>query len=79
VAGALRRLDSRGPEALLAPLFLAIGVSDLHADAQVWERRQHLDHPVPLQGEGALLEFRRWSLRFWPDDHAPEEPAARGA
>lgn len=37
---------------LLAPLFLAIGVSDFHSDAQVWERRQHLDNPVPLQGEG---------------------------
>lgn len=74
-AQALRRVTGRGLEELLAPLFLAIGVSDFNSDAMVWERRTHLDNPVPLQGEGAFLEFRQWSLRFWPDDHAPDVPA----
>lgn len=74
-AQALRRVTGKGPEELLAPLFLAIGVSDFHSDAQVWERRRHLDNPVPLQGEGALLEFRRWSLQFWPADHESDESA----
>lgn len=76
---ALRFVTGRGFEELLAPVFLAIGVSDFNSDARVWERRKHLDNPVPLQGEGAFLEFRRWSLRFWPDDHEPDarEPDAR--
>lgn len=77
VARGLRRLVGRGPEELLAPLFLGIGVSDFHSDARVWARRQHLENPVPLPGEGAFLEFRRWSLRFWPDDHAPDDPSSR--
>lgn len=44
-----------------------------HSDARVWERRRHLDNPVPLQGDGALLKLRRWSLQLWPDDHEPDE------
>ena len=63
----------RAPGWYRAILFLLIGVSDFHSDAQVWAHRAHLDNPVPLQGEGAFLEFRRWSLRFWPDAHEPDD------
>jgi cholesterol 7-dehydrogenase len=64
----LRRLTGRGVEDLLSQVFLQIGVSDFASDAMVWSRRVHLDRPVPIQGEGAMIEVRKWAMRFWPDD-----------
>ncbi len=72
-----RALTGAGFEELLDPLFLAIGVSDFQSDALVWERRVHLENPVPLAGEGAFIEFRKWSTRFWPEESGVEPRAER--
>lgn len=70
-----RALTGAGIEELLSPLFLAIGVADFRSDAQVWERRKHLENPIPLPGEGAFIAYRKWSTRFWPE----EEGGSSGA
>lgn len=70
IRGAERLLGAR-PEDLLARLFLAIGTEDFRADAEVWRHRKHLVAPVLVKGDGPLIDFRRWSTRFWPGDDAP--------
>jgi phenylpropionate dioxygenase-like ring-hydroxylating dioxygenase large terminal subunit len=63
------RLGAGLPE-LLAPIFLAVGTADFDGDAMIWSHRTHLEHPRPLKEDGPLVAFRRWSERFWPEDHA---------
>ena len=48
---------------------LAIGTDDFRSDAVIWGHRRHLVAPVALKGDGALIDFRRWSARFWPADY----------
>lgn len=67
------------PEELLAHVMLAIGTDDFRSDAEIWRHRRHLDTPVPLRGDGPLVDFRRWSTRFWPDTHAAGSPEIAGA
>jgi nitrite reductase/ring-hydroxylating ferredoxin subunit len=64
------RLLGLHPEQALAYVFLEFGLEDFRADAEVWQRRQHLDQPVQLKGDGPMVEFRRWSVRFWPESYA---------
>jgi hypothetical protein len=51
---------------------LAIGTEDFRSDAVIWRHRRHLDAPIPLRGDGPLVDFRRWSTRFWPATHAAD-------
>jgi nitrite reductase/ring-hydroxylating ferredoxin subunit len=68
------RLLGRCPEDLLARVLLAIGTDDFRSDAVIWGHRRHLDTPIPLRGDGPLVDFRRWSTRFWGDAHAEGTP-----
>ena len=56
-----------GPEELLAQVFVLVGVDDFRWDAVVWQHRRHLEAPSLLKGDGPIVDFRRWSTRFWPD------------
>lgn len=78
-ASLLRRTTGRGPEELLAPLFLLIGEHDFTSDARVWARRRHLEAPVPIAGEGAFIAFRKWSVRYWPEGGGGDKAASARA
>lgn len=71
----VERLTGLRPEDLLARVMLEIGTEDFRSDAEIWRHRRHLDAPTPLKGDGPLVDFRRWSVRFWPDDHAADVAA----
>lgn len=71
-----RRLFVVGLEDLLSRLFLLIGTDDFRSDAAIWRHRRHLVAPILLKGDGPLIDFRRWSTRFWPDTEA--RPARTG-
>jgi nitrite reductase/ring-hydroxylating ferredoxin subunit len=64
------RLTGFCPERLLARVLVEIGTEDFRSDAEIWSHRRHLEAPRPLEGDGPLVDFRRWSTRFWPDAHA---------
>jgi hypothetical protein len=51
-------------------VLVEIGTEDFRSDAEIWSHRRHLEAPRPLEGDGPLVDFRRWSTRFWPDAHA---------
>lgn len=67
-----QRLFGLCPEDLIAQVMLAIGTDDFRSDAIIWSHRRHLDAPRPLKGDGPLVDFRRWSTRFWPETHAAD-------
>jgi hypothetical protein len=69
IARAGRRLFGRGPEDLIAQAMLLVGTDDFRSDAEIWSHRKHLTAPTPLKGDGSLVDFRRWSTRFWPPEH----------
>jgi nitrite reductase/ring-hydroxylating ferredoxin subunit len=69
------RLTGLRPEDLLARVMLAIGTDDFRSDAKIWRHRRHLVAPGVLKGDGPLVDFRRWTTRFWPDAHAPDDAA----
>jgi len=72
----VERLAGLRPEDLLARVMVEIGTDDFRSDAEIWRHREHLDAPMLLKGDGPLVDFRRWSTRFWPDDHAPDAGAS---
>ena len=74
--GAVERLLGRRPEQLIAQVYLELGMADFRADAAIWQHRRHLSQPVLLKGDGPLVDFRKWEVRFWPDDEAADEAAA---
>jgi phenylpropionate dioxygenase-like ring-hydroxylating dioxygenase large terminal subunit len=65
-------LLGHSPEELIAQLYLQLGMEDFRADAAIWKHRRHLIQPVQLKGDGPMVEFRRWSVRFWPESYAEE-------
>lgn len=67
-----RRLLGVGPEELLARVFVLIGVDDFRSDAEIWRYRRHVEAPSLVKGDGPLVDFRRWSSRFWPEEHGRE-------
>ena len=75
---AIRGATGWTPEDLLARIFLQIGTRDFEGDASVWRHRKHLEAPQLIAGDGPVVAFRRWSMRFWPatadDQAAPGEP-----
>jgi hypothetical protein len=75
MGGTIRRLTGVGLPELLAPVFLAVGTADFDGDAMIWSNRTHLERPRPLKEDGPIVLYRRWTERFWPDDHA-RVPAA---
>jgi nitrite reductase/ring-hydroxylating ferredoxin subunit len=77
VASALRRRMGVGLPEVLAPIFLAVGTADFRGDAMIWSNRTHLDRPRPLQEDGPIVAYRRWSERFWPEDYAPSVAAEK--
>lgn len=71
-----RRLTGRGPEDVLARIFLAIATKDFDGDEMIWTNRQFLSNPKPLAEDGPIVAYRRWCERFWPADYLPDAPVA---
>ncbi|MCA9520316.1 MAG: Rieske 2Fe-2S domain-containing protein [Myxococcales bacterium] len=75
----LRTITGQGIEDVMARLFLWVATNDFDGDEIIWTHRKFLANPKPLKDDGPLIAYRKWSLRFWPDDYAPAPHRERGA
>ncbi len=71
-----RRVLGRGPEDLLARIFLAIATKDFDGDEMIWTHRTFLSNPKPLAEDGPIVAYRKWCEKFWPPDYMADSPAA---
>lgn len=70
----LKRVTGKRVEEFMARAFLWIAVKDFDGDEIIWTHRKYLSNPKPLKEDGPLIAFRKWSLRFWPDDYGVASP-----
>ena len=67
------RYEGYGPnEDAMAQLFLWVATTDFDGDEIIWTHRKLLPNPKLIKDDGPLIAFRKWSLKFWPDDYHPE-------
>jgi phenylpropionate dioxygenase-like ring-hydroxylating dioxygenase large terminal subunit len=74
LASRLRTQLGFGLPEILSRLFLAVATKDFDGDATIWSHRRHLERPRPLKEDGPIVAYRRWSERFWPEDHERDAP-----
>jgi len=68
---AMRRLPGRLLTWLLWRKAVGEGRKTIDQDVPIWESKRYREHPALVEGDGPIMQFRRWARQFYPDAAAP--------
>lgn len=63
----MNKLPGRLFNYLLLRKAIKEGKHTIDQDVPIWENRQYREHPVLCEGDGPIMQFRKWASRYYDD------------